>query len=230
MNNVSFEDATVGLSYSGTATSRSDYATPATSIIISAGQTQGTTTITAIADANLEATETIIVDVTSVTGGVVTENGNQQQTISLTDNDTTAVSLSVDNTNIAESGGSSTLSATLTQATYENVTVSLGLSGSATTADFSSPATAITITAGQTVGSVTWNTNNDTLVEGIETAIIDVVSVSGGNVLESGTQQQSISIAHDDYSPVSVSMSVSTNTMAETTATNTITATLGSWK
>jgi hypothetical protein len=132
----------------------------------------------------------------------------------------------VDNTNIAESVGSSTLSATLTQATYENVTVSLGLSGSATTADFSSPATAITITAGQTVGSVTWNTNNDTLVEGIETAIIDVVSVSGGNALESGTQQQSISIADDDYSPVSVLMSVSHNSVQEGSTANTVTATL----
>ncbi len=226
MSNVSFEDVTVGLSYLGTATSGTDYITPATSIIIPAGQTQATTTITAIDDANLEASETIIVYINSVTGGVVTENGNQQRTISLIDNDTTAVSLAVNNTNIDESGGSSTLSATLAQATYQDVTVNLGLSGSATTADFSSPAATIIISAGLTVGSITWNSNNDTLVEGLETAIIDVLSVNGGNSVENGTQQQSITITDDDYSPVSVSLSVSTNSMAETAATNTITATL----
>ncbi len=226
MNNISFEDVTVALSYSGTSTSGTDYATPAASIVIPAGQTQGSTTITAIDDANIEASETIIVDINSVTGGVVTENGNQQLTISIADNDTTTVSLSVNNAIIDESGGSSILSATLAQATYEDVTVNLGLSGSATSADFSSPATTITINAGQTVGSITWNSNNDTLVEGLETAIIDVLSVNGGNSVENGTQQQSITITDNDYNPVLVSLSVSTNSMAETAATNTITATL----
>ncbi|MCJ8269167.1 MAG: hypothetical protein MJK04_07160, partial [Psychrosphaera sp.] len=226
MSNISFEDVTVGLSYSGTATGSVDYNPPAASIVITAGQTQGSTTLTAIDDTTLEAGETIVVDVTSVTGGSVTENGNQQQTINITDNDTTNVSLSVDNTTIAETGGSSSIIATLTQATYENVTVNLALTGSATTNDLTLSTGAITIAAGQTVGSITLSANNDTLVEGTETVIIDVASVSGGNAIESGTQQQSVNIIDDDYSPVSVSLSVSANSMAEVTATNTITATL----
>ncbi|NQZ12534.1 MAG: hypothetical protein HRT35_35725, partial [Algicola sp.] len=206
MSNVSFEDVTVGLSYSGTATSGADYITPAATIVITAGQTQGSTTLIAIDDTTLEAEETIVVDVTSVTGGVVTENGNQQQTTRIADNDTTAVSLSVNNTNIAETGGSSTITATLTKATYENMTVHLSFTGSAINTDFTAQPEHITLVAGQTAGSLTLSANHDTLVEGDESLIVDISAVAGGNAFESGTQQQTINIIDDDYSPVSVSL------------------------
>jgi hypothetical protein len=71
LDNTTFEDVTVSLAYSGTALSGTDYQTPASSIVINAGQTSGTALITAISDGLYEGPETILVDITAVNGGAV---------------------------------------------------------------------------------------------------------------------------------------------------------------
>ena len=76
----------VSLGKSGTAGSN-DY-TLSDNITITAGLTQGSTTITGVDDIEIEGTETVIIDITSVSGGDnATESGTQQVTINLTDND-----------------------------------------------------------------------------------------------------------------------------------------------
>ena len=85
---VSSKDVTVNLGYSGTATNGTDYNnTVSSSITINAGQTSANAAIgiTSIDDADGEGAETIIVDITGVTNG--TENGTQQQTITIIDDD-----------------------------------------------------------------------------------------------------------------------------------------------
>ncbi|MBL7727686.1 MAG: IPT/TIG domain-containing protein, partial [Dinghuibacter sp.] len=73
---------TVNFSFSGTAVYGTDY-TMNSSITIPAGSTSATTSLVPTDDANDELTETIIIDVSSVTNG--TENGTQQLTINLND-------------------------------------------------------------------------------------------------------------------------------------------------
>ncbi|MFT4925209.1 MAG: Leucine-rich repeat (LRR) protein, partial [Phenylobacterium sp.] len=228
MSNVSFEDVTVALGYSGTATSGADYKTPAAAIVITAGQLQGSTTLESIQDTSVETTETVIVDITSITGGSVTENGTQQQTVAIADDDVTNVSLSVNNAVVSESGGSSTITATLDKTTYEDVTVNFAFTGSATTTDFSLNAGSITIAAGHLVASMTLSVNPDTLVEGDETVIIDISGVSGGNANENGIQQQTLTIIDDDFNAVVVSLAVSPASLGEYNAVSTVTATLDS--
>jgi hypothetical protein len=76
----------VSLGFSGTATgSGTDYNHSSSSITIPAGQLTGTATITSVDDLLDEYDETVIVDITSVTNAV--ENGTQQVTITMTDND-----------------------------------------------------------------------------------------------------------------------------------------------
>jgi hypothetical protein len=224
LSQATFENVIVSLGYSGTATNGTDYATPASSITIVAGQTTGTTTLTATVDASVEASETIIVTITGVSGGSVSESGTQTQTVSVIDDDVATVSLTASTNSIAEAAGTSTITATLTSATYENVTISLGYTGTASSTDYSASATSITIAAGQTTGTVTLTATVDASVEAGETIIVDITGVSGGSASESGTQQQTVTITDDDTT--SVTLTASTNTIAEAAGTSTVTATL----
>jgi hypothetical protein len=217
---------TVNLGYTGTATNGTDYSSQSNTIVITAGQTTNTTTLTIMPDTLIESDETIIVDIDSVTGANASENGVQRQTVTILDDESITVSLSVDNTDIAETGGSSTITATLPKTTYEDVTVNLALSGTATTTDFTLLATTITITAGQTVGTTTLSATSDTSVEGNETVIVDVLTVNGGNASENATQQQTLNIIDDDFHPVTVTLSARHNSVQEGATSNTLTATL----
>lgn len=82
-------DVTVALSLGGTAINGTDYSASSTSILIAVGQTSGSITITAIDDSSYEGGETVIVDISSVTNG--TENGTQQVTLTITDDDSSPV-------------------------------------------------------------------------------------------------------------------------------------------
>ncbi|MBN2890387.1 MAG: hypothetical protein JXL97_00840, partial [Bacteroidales bacterium] len=154
LSSSTFEDVVVNLSYSGTATgSGTDY-NVATSITITAGNTTGTTDITAVNDAVYEGNETVIVDIASVSGGNASEDGTQQETVTIDDDvDLPTVTLSTSPTSIAENGGTSTLTATLSNATYEDVVVNLTYTGTATTTTDYTVATSITITAGNLTGT-----------------------------------------------------------------------------
>ena len=89
LDHATYADVTVNLAYTGTATSGTDYATPSSSITIIGGTTSAnaTTGITGLTDSIEEGGETIIIDVSSVSGGSATESGVQQRTITLADDD-----------------------------------------------------------------------------------------------------------------------------------------------
>ena len=76
---------TVDLAISGTATSGTDYTASGTQIVIAAGQTSGSITVTAVDDTVDEVNETVVVDIDSVTGG--NESGSQQATTTIVDDD-----------------------------------------------------------------------------------------------------------------------------------------------
>ncbi len=77
-------DVTVELGFSGTA-SAADYTASATQILLAAGETSGTITVTAVQDTDDEQNETVVVDIVSVTGG--NEDGTQQAVTTITDDD-----------------------------------------------------------------------------------------------------------------------------------------------
>jgi hypothetical protein len=98
---------------------------------------------------------------------------------------------------MAETGGTVTLTATLSAASARVVTVSLGFGGTAVNpADYTASAAAITIPAGATTGAVTLTSAGDGANEPDETVVVDVTSVTNGT--ESGTQTQTVTIADDD--------------------------------
>ena len=135
------------------------------------------------------------------------------------------VTLSASPLSIIENGGVSTLTATLSNATYENVSVNLAYTGTATNVTDYGVANSITITAGNTTGTTDITAINDAIYEGSETVITDIASVTGGGASESGTQQTIVTITDSADLPT-VTLSASPLTIAENGGISTLTATL----
>jgi hypothetical protein len=220
---VSGQDVTVTLGFSGTATNATDYAPSANNIVIPAGSASGTATVTAVQDVLDEPNETVIVDITAVTNA--TESGVQQQTVTITDDDAAPqVTLSAAPLSIAEAAGSSTVTATLSAVSGQNVTVNLGFTGTATnTTDYMTSANNISIPAGSTTGIMTVTAVQDVVDEANETVVVDITSVTNGT--ESGVQQQTVTITDDDAGP-QVTLSAAPLAIAEAGGVSTVTATL----
>lgn len=86
----------------------------------------------------------------------------------------------------AESAGGLTVTAALSEAASQTVTVDFSLSGTATLgggADYTtSPSGTITIPAGQMTGTATINVNDDNIVEPGETIILTMTAATGANL------------------------------------------------
>jgi Ca2+-binding RTX toxin-like protein len=221
LSNPSTQAVTVNLGYTGTATgSGTDYNTSGSSITIPAGSTTGTAAINITNDILDEDNETVIVDITGVTNG--TESGIQKQTLTITDDDAPpTVDLSINSTAIAETGGTATVTATLSAASSKEVTVNLGYTGTAigSGTDYTG-ATTITIPAGSTTGTATISAVSDTIAEGNETLDIAIESVTNGT--ENGTQLVSATLVDDDVAGILVTPSTLTTTEGGTAVDYTI--------
>ncbi|MBD1160404.1 hypothetical protein IDG51_03935, partial [Pelagibacterales bacterium SAG-MED14] len=235
LSSVSDEDVTVSLSTSGTATEGTDYTDGSGNIddiTISAGDTTGTVNFTPTDDSTYEGNETATIAISGVSGADATESGSQSVSVTITENESApTVTLTVSATSIAENAGSSiTVTATLSGATDENVTVAISTSGTATEGtdytDGSGVVDDITISAGSTTGTVNFTPTDDSVYEGNETAILSISSVSGGSATESGSQSKTITITDNESAPT-VTLATSATSIAENAGTSlTLTATL----
>lgn len=203
--NTSFSNHPVEftLSYetiSGTATAGDDFSVSTGSITVPAGGTP-------IATLDLPTTEDLTYDggqesYTFRITGVVTGTGNAQNgfpqvTLNIDDADTApTVTLSAVGSPIAETGGSSTLTATLSGLADEAVTAVLGFTGTAVKDTDYAVASSIVVPAGQLSANESLSSTSDTTDEFDETAIVDITSVTNGT--ESGTQQVIVTITDDD--------------------------------
>jgi len=196
LSNPSTQDVTVNLAFTGSATLNSDYSASSNSVLILAGQTSGSIMLTGIDDGLSEGGETILVDITSVANG--TENGTQQVTATITDDEPPPANVSLSRffLPVGENGGTSTVTATLDSTSSVNVVVNLGFSGTAGGAEYSASSNSILILAGQSSGSITLTGINDALSERTETILVDIVSVTGA--IENGSQQISVPLVDDD--------------------------------
>lgn len=105
-----------------------------------------------------------------------------------------SVTLSVNNSPIAENGGTSTVTATLSASSSSPITVDLALSGSAASGtDYSISTTSILISPGNLTGTSLITAILDAAgVEGNETILVDISNVTNGQ--EDGVQQASVTI------------------------------------
>lgn len=219
------DTVTVVVSTSGTATSGSDYSLSTTTITIASGQTSGSVSAVSINDGVYEGNETFTASITSVTGGGASSSATSQAAFTIVDDETQpSVSMSASAVAIAENGGTATVVATLSNPSFQNVTVGFGFSGSATlNADYSASTNSIIITAGNTSGSISVTAINDAIYDPGETVIVGIDSVTNGT--ENGNQSVSITITDDEVAPV-VNLSASTTSISENLAASYVVARL----
>ncbi|MDA9340117.1 Ig-like domain-containing protein [Polaribacter sp.] len=180
LNSTSSQDIVVNLVYTGTAINATDYA-GASSITIAAGSLTGTIDVTAIDNTNIEVTKTIIIDVDTVTNA--SEEGVQQVSINLIDDDLPSVTLSYTPVTFNEAGGISEIIATQSEITSNDTTISLDLSGTASNLnvneDFETalPSGAIESGSGAEVTIVA-----DPATNGVNGDVMKIVTSTAGDV------------------------------------------------
>jgi len=111
------------------------------------------------------------------------------------------VTLSVGPTSFSEDGGTTTVTATLSEAADDDVTVVLGFSGGAVLGvDYNASATTIVIPQGETSGSITLTGIDNSSIEGSKHLSVQILSVT--NAVELGQQQVAATILNDDLDPL----------------------------
>lgn len=190
---------TVNYTMSGTATSGTDYTAPTGSVVIAAAATGAYVDLPILADALLEGTETITLDVTPdaayVLGfGSATHYLADAQSLALT------TSFSVSTSTVAESVGTTNLTVTLSAASTAPVTVDAVINGGTglAGADYTFAPQTITFAIGETSKTIPVTILDDTLDEPSETVVIKLVNAIGARIV---TATHTITITDDDTPP-----------------------------
>ena len=182
---ASITNTVIAYTVTGTATSGTDYTVLSGTVTILAGQTTATITIPVIDDTIVEGSETVIVTLNSLTGTTGVALGTaatRTATNTIADNDTAIVTLA-NTTNGNEQGPVSGI-ITLTQSATSGVAtvIAYSISGTATNGtDYSTLTGSVTIPAGSTTANITIPVIDDAVVEGNETVIITLTSISSGS-------------------------------------------------
>jgi hypothetical protein len=227
LTNPSSQDITVNLAYGGTATRNVDYLSSNVSLFFPAGTTTRAAILTALDDNIDELNESIFASINTVTNAV--ENGTQSVTLTINDNDAQpTVNLSLANSPFAETGGVARVIATLTNPGSQNITANLQFTGTAiNNTDYTASNNVITFLPGETSGSITLTASDDVDIEGTETAIVRIQSITGlGTIGASGSV--TASITDNDVPFVSLAIGSTSSSFAENAGTLRVRASLDS--
>ena len=221
-------EQTITLTLAGTATENEDYTISPGTLTLPAGSgddaSSVTATVTGVDDSIEEADETILISA-SRSGTAI----GSQHTLTITDDDDApALVFSVDETSIAEDGGTATITvSTGTGTTFATEqTITLTLAGTATeNEDYTISPGTLTLPAGSgaEASSVTATvTGVDDLIEEADETILISASRSGAAI----GSQHTLTISDDDGVPMLV-FSVDETSIAENGGTATITVGTG---
>ena len=200
----------------------------ARTLTIAAGDTTSTGTVTVTVTANGNAVDSPDKSVT-VSGTVAGGHGvavPAAVTLTLTDNEALpTVALGLAPTSITESGGVSTVTATLSGASGEAVVVTVGAAAGtgAVAADFTLSGTMLTIDAGQTgsTGLVTVTANGNT-VDAPDKSVTVSGTATGGNSVANPTAV-TLTLTDDEALPT-VTLALSPTAITESGGVSTVTA------
>ena len=219
------ETVTIDLAFSGTAVLTDDYTRSGTSIAISSGTT-GSITLSSVSDILDEDNETITVDIDGVSNG--SENGTQQKTVTITDDDATpTVSFTTASQSSNDEAGTMTITAQISAVSGRDITIPFSVNGLSTASgggtDYIITASPLTITAGNTSAEITITIATDVLDEDNETVIVDMGTPS--NATQGATTRHTAVITDDDATPT-VSLTDASQSSTNESGTMTITAQL----
>ncbi|MCX6049042.1 MAG: Ig-like domain-containing protein [Chloroflexi bacterium] len=200
---ASAQPVEVGITTSdGTATA-SDYATVDDFLTIDAGLTSGTFEVPITNDNAVEGDETVNLTLSNPSNAVL---GTAAAVLTIVDDDTNpnlpTVQFSAATYNVAENGGTATITVTVTGAHAQPVTVNYAtIAGGTATAgtDYTFTPGTLTFTANETVKTFTVTILDDTLVEPNET--VNLTLSGATNVNNPGTQSAVLTIVDNDVTP-----------------------------
>ncbi len=201
---ISGQDVTVNYVVTGTATgSGTDYTLANDTLTITAGNTTGTITIAGIVDDLIdEANETVIVTLSGPNNAVL--GSGQVHTYTITDNDSTpAVAFNSTSSSGAESIFSKDLTVVLSAESSQNVTVDYAVTGTATGSgtDYTLANDTLTITAGDTTGTITIGSIVDDLLDEADETVVVTLS-NPSNATLGSNQVHTYTIGDNDNTPV----------------------------
>ena len=182
----------------GTATvADNDYTAKATTLTFAPGETSKTITVEIPVDTVYEPEETFTVNLSGASNASIADSTALG---TITDNDAIPkVTLSADKTSITEAvvNDEITVTVTLSNKSYQDVTVEFGLTGTAVDgSDYSvtptSSPVSIIIPAGSLSGAMTLTVLNDSFYEGNEPFSVEITSVTNGT--EDGEQKVDLSV------------------------------------
>jgi subtilisin family serine protease/Ca2+-binding RTX toxin-like protein len=188
---------TVNLAVSGTATSGSDYtALPATATF-AVGSATALVNLNVIDDTLAEAPETVSLTVVPYTVGVYSVGTASTATVTILDDDLPTISVNATDASAGETSNPGVFTLTRTGATASALTVNVAMSGTATNVtDYSSIGGAVTFAAGSATALVNLTPVDDLVVEGSETAVLNLLAGMGYSL---GTASATVTIADNDW-------------------------------
>ena len=221
---VSATDTVIAYGVAGTATPGTDYTALSGTVTIIAGATTATISIPVTDDAIVEAPETVIVTLGSITSGLATLGGTLSATNTIADNDSATVTIA-NTTNGAEPATNGVMTLTQTAVSAEDTVIAYGIAGTATSGtDYTALSGTVTILAGATTATITIPVIDDLILDPAETVIVTLSSITSGLATLGGTLTATNTIADNDVATFTVSKAVDIgNIAAPGTLTYTIT-------
>ena len=186
---TSSKDVTVGYAVataSSTASSGVDYVASNGTATIPAGSISTTVTAaTVINDTLNEASETIVVSLSGPTNAALSATSTHTYTILDDENQITVQFLNTSSSEF-ENSGSASIGLVLSSVSSQDVTVNFSVSASSTASnagvDYATTSGSVVIPAGSTATSTIVTLNNDLLVEGNETVILQISGATNASV------------------------------------------------
>jgi len=181
----------------GTATAGADYTSTSGTLTFDAGDTSKTINVPILADTTDENNETITLTLSNAVRATIEDSSS---TITITDDDS-APSLSVNDISADEDASSGTFTVSLSAASGKDITVDYTTSDGTATAgsDYTATSGTLTISAGDSSGTVPVTITDESIYEGNETVTLTLSSASNASISDStGT----LTITEDESAPV----------------------------
>lgn len=207
---VSTLDVTVDLAFGGTAVDPTDYTVSAGQIIIAAGDTTGSVTVTAVDNDLTDGDRTVVVSISGVSNG--TEDGEQSVTLQITDDEATGVTVSPTAITVAEGGDGVRIDVVLDVQPTGDVTITVEVDNGYVTVD---PAT-LTFTPDNwdTPQTVTITAVDNFVADGLRTSTISHTVTSGDDRYD-GLNVDNVTVDVGDNDVAGVDTSTSSVSVTE---------------
>ena len=187
LDQTAAEDVTITYSTadgsSNPATATSDYTTSTGTLTISAGASTGTIQVPILLDTTDELAETATLTINGATNATIAGDSATADLVIIDDDD--PIISFVGNKTVSETDGSATFTVTLDRTPAEDVTVVYVTSDGTTTenGDYTAQSATLTISAGETSGTISVPILTDTELESTETATLTLSSPTNGTIV-----------------------------------------------